>query len=125
MESKRMAKPDFPALPAPGMHPLTIQDLHVLAVAPLPQDQCRSDQYEKLCIWAKALKAAGVTPAPHAASYSKKRLWMALALSKSSLCNAFHWQPVRCRSTRRSPGLTAGWRRHPIAMAMAMATQLA
>lgn len=55
-----MPKPDFPALLTPGMHSLTIQDLHDLAVAPFPQDQRRAELYKKLCIWAKALQAAGV-----------------------------------------------------------------
>lgn len=55
-----MPKPDFPALLAPGMHPLTFQTLHDLAVSPFPTDERRADLYKKLCVWADALRAAGV-----------------------------------------------------------------
>src|SRR5690348_12300233 len=37
-----------------------------------------------------------------ACSHSRKRLWMALALPKRSLGNAFHWQPVRIIYTMAS-----------------------
>src|SRR5439155_26981508 len=46
-----------------------------------------------------------------ALSHSRNRLWMALALPKRSLGNAFHWQPVRntytiaSKTTRASLGL--------------------
>src|SRR5439155_3679596 len=58
-----------------------------------------------------------------ALSHSRNRLWMALALPKRSLGNAFHWQPVRntytiaSKTTRASlglrppPGLRANLRR--------------
>lgn len=55
-----MAKSDSPALLPPGMHSLTLQDLHALAVAPFPQDARRSELFQKLSIWANAVKAAGV-----------------------------------------------------------------
>lgn len=54
-----MAKPDFPALLAPGLHALTLPDLHSLAVAPFPLDAKRQDLFDKLSTWAAAVQAAG------------------------------------------------------------------
>ncbi|HDS1811546.1 TPA: hypothetical protein QEM79_002283 [Pseudomonas putida] len=56
-----MAKADFPALLVPGMHQLTMPDLHALAVAPFPHDQRRADLYRKLSVWTNAVKAVGVS----------------------------------------------------------------
>lgn len=55
-----MAKPDFPALLQPGMHSLTLQAVHALAVAPFPQDARRQDLHQKLVSWTGALQACGV-----------------------------------------------------------------
>ena len=55
-----MQKPDFPALLEPGMHPLTLESPHELAVAPFPNDSRRAELYEKLRLWASALRASGV-----------------------------------------------------------------
>jgi len=55
-----MAKPDFPPLLQPGMHNISVEGLHALAVAPFPQDQRRDDLYQKLSAWLGALRAAGV-----------------------------------------------------------------
>jgi len=54
-----MAKPDFPALLAPGLHTLTLPQLHALAVAPFPQDTRRQDLFDKLTTWAGAVRSAG------------------------------------------------------------------
>jgi len=48
-----------------------------------------------------------------AASHSRKRLWMALALPKRSLGNAFHWQPVRSTYTMASNTWRAGFGGRP------------
>jgi hypothetical protein len=61
-----MQKPDFPALLKPGIHPLTIEALHGLAVAPFPQDSRRAELYEKLKLWVITLRASGV----------RGRLWL-------------------------------------------------
>jgi hypothetical protein len=55
-----MAKPDFPALLAPGMHNLTLPALHALAVAPFAGDVRRADLFQKLTTWAGALQACGL-----------------------------------------------------------------
>lgn len=55
-----MAKPDFPALLPPGMHPISMQDLYNLAVLPFPGDSRRDDLFQKLSIWVNAMRAAGV-----------------------------------------------------------------
>lgn len=55
-----MVKPDFPPLLQPGMHNVTIQELHALAVAPFDHDQQRQDLHEKLVAWIGALQATGV-----------------------------------------------------------------
>lgn len=55
-----MAKPDFPPLLQPGMHNITIQGLHALAVAPFAQNQRRHDLHQKLAAWVGALQAIGV-----------------------------------------------------------------
>lgn len=54
-----MAKPDFPALLVPGLHTLTLPDLHALAVAPFPLDAQRQDLFHKLSTWAGAVQASG------------------------------------------------------------------
>jgi hypothetical protein len=53
-----MAKPDFPALLAPGLHTLTLPQLHALAVAPFSQDVRRQDLFDKLTTWAGAVQSA-------------------------------------------------------------------
>lgn len=55
-----MAKPDFPALLPPGMHPISMQDLYDLAVLPFPGDSRRDDLFQKLSIWVNAMRTAGV-----------------------------------------------------------------
>ncbi|MFJ2329549.1 DUF6932 family protein [Pseudomonas sp. NPDC087690] len=55
-----MQKTDFPALLAPGMHPLTLESLHELAVAPFPNDSRRAELYDKLRLWTNALHVSGV-----------------------------------------------------------------
>ena len=61
-----MQKPDFPALLKPGIHALTIETLHALAVAPFPMDSRRTELYEKLRLWVTTLRASGV----------RGRLWL-------------------------------------------------
>lgn len=56
-----MAKPDFPPLLQPGMHNISMQQLHALAVAPFPNDQRRQDLYQKLDAWVGALQALSVS----------------------------------------------------------------
>ncbi|WP_146174283.1 hypothetical protein [Pseudomonas sp. GV071] len=56
-----MAKPDFPALLPPGMHPMSLPELHALAVEPYPADAKRADLFAKFTIWSNALQAAGVS----------------------------------------------------------------
>lgn len=55
-----MAKPDFPPLLNPGMHHVTIQELHDLAVKPFANDPQRHDLHQKLTAWIGALQAIGV-----------------------------------------------------------------
>jgi len=55
-----MAKPDFPALLVPGVHDLSLGDLHALAVAPFPEDRQRATLYQNLTNWTAALSAYGV-----------------------------------------------------------------
>lgn len=55
-----MAKPDFPALLAPGMHNLTLPALHALAVAPFIGDARRADLFQKLTTWMGALRTCGL-----------------------------------------------------------------
>lgn len=55
-----MAKQDFPALLAPGMHTLTLPGIHALAVAPFPGDARRGGLYDNLQKWTEALNACGV-----------------------------------------------------------------
>lgn len=54
-----MAKPDFPALLAPGIHTLTLPDLYALAVAPFQSDARRQDLFEMLTTWTSAVRASG------------------------------------------------------------------
>ncbi len=56
-----MAKPDFLPLLQPGMHNVTVQGIHALAVAPFAQDQRRHDLHRNLAAWVGALQAAGVS----------------------------------------------------------------
>ncbi len=56
-----MAKPDFPALLAPGLHTLKLAGRHALAVAPFPVDPRRQDLFDKLSTWVGAVQASGVT----------------------------------------------------------------
>lgn len=53
-----MAKPDFPALLAPGLHTLTLPELRTLAVAPFPLDPRRQDLFNKLSTWVAAVRSA-------------------------------------------------------------------
>jgi hypothetical protein len=55
-----MVKLDFPPLLHPGMHKVSMQGLHALAVAPFARSQRRRDLYQKLAAWVGALKAVGV-----------------------------------------------------------------
>ena len=55
-----MAKPDFPALLPPGLHTLTLPQLHELAVAPFPSDTRRQELFDKLSTWIEAIHSAGV-----------------------------------------------------------------
>jgi hypothetical protein len=55
-----MAKPDFPPLLQPGLHNITLLQVHALAVAPFDHDQRRHDLYQKLAAWVGALQALGV-----------------------------------------------------------------
>lgn len=55
-----MAKPDFPPLLQPGLHNITLPELHALAVAPFEHDQRRHDLYERLSAWVGALQGLGV-----------------------------------------------------------------
>ena len=56
-----MAKPDFPPLLPPGLHRLTLPDLHALAVAPFPLDVQRKDLFHKLSTWTRAVQASGAS----------------------------------------------------------------
>lgn len=56
-----MAKPDYPALLAPGVHQLSLPQLLALAVTPFPNDAKRAELFNKLTTWANALQAAGLT----------------------------------------------------------------
>jgi hypothetical protein len=58
---KKMAKPDFPPLLPPGMHPLSLQELHDLAVGPFGADVKRAELFQKFQIWAEAVRAAGIS----------------------------------------------------------------
>lgn len=53
-----MAKSDFPALLPPGLHTMTLPQLHALAVAPFPQDPRRQDLFDKLSTWSIAVQSA-------------------------------------------------------------------
>lgn len=55
-----MAKPDFPPLLQPGMHNMTIQGLHALAVAPFAADVRRQELHQNLTTWCGALQALGI-----------------------------------------------------------------
>ncbi|WP_059844603.1 DUF6932 family protein [Burkholderia thailandensis] len=55
-----MAKPDFPPLLQPGMHNMTIDELHALAVAPFGGDVRRQELYQNLTRWCGALQALGI-----------------------------------------------------------------
>jgi len=55
-----MAKPDFPALLQPGVHAMTIVQLHALAVAPFPLDLRRAELHRKFTTWAGTLHSTGV-----------------------------------------------------------------
>ncbi|MFJ3431061.1 DUF6932 family protein [Pseudomonas fragi] len=55
-----MAKPDFPPLLPPGMHSLSLQQLHDLAVVPFEEDQKRAELFQKLQVWIEAIKASGI-----------------------------------------------------------------
>lgn len=61
-----MQKLDFPSLLKPGIHSLTIEALHDLAVAPFPKDPRRTELYNKLKLWVTTLRASGV----------RGRLWL-------------------------------------------------
>ncbi len=54
-------KLDFPPLLAPGMHKLTLSDLHTVAVSPFPSDVQRAELYQNLATWAASLTACGVS----------------------------------------------------------------
>ena len=56
-----MAKTDSPALLAPGMHLLTLQDLEAVAVTPFPGAPRRAELFQGLLLWVGALRAHGLT----------------------------------------------------------------
>lgn len=56
-----MAKSDYPALLSPGVHALTISELHAIAVEPFPSDLKRHTLFAKLTKWANALQAVGIS----------------------------------------------------------------
>jgi len=55
-----VAKPDFQPLLQPGMHRLTVQEHHILAVAPFSLDPRRQELHDKFCAWAQELEAIGL-----------------------------------------------------------------
>jgi hypothetical protein len=55
-----MAKPDHPALLSPGLHRLTLPELHTLAVAPFPQGTRRHLLFDKLATWVTAVNSLNV-----------------------------------------------------------------
>jgi len=55
-----MAKPDFPPLLPPGVHQLSMDDLHRLAVAPFPEDMRRGEAFRLFKSWIEALQALQV-----------------------------------------------------------------
>ena len=54
-----MVKPDFPMLLKPGIHKLSMAELHSLAVAPFAS-QRRDDLYQLFSNWQNAIRQAGV-----------------------------------------------------------------
>ncbi len=54
-------KCDFPALLTPGLHRLTLEDIHSLAVDPFPEDVRRARLYSRLAVWASELRSCGVS----------------------------------------------------------------
>ena len=55
-----MSKHDYPALLKPGLHRVTLEELHALAVAPFPEDERRKTLHGQLAAWAAALQSLGV-----------------------------------------------------------------
>lgn len=54
-------KPDFPSLLAPGLHKMSLDDFHSVAVEPFPEDARRKDLFSRLMAWRKAFKALGMS----------------------------------------------------------------
>lgn len=54
-------KPDFPFLLQPGIHKITLADLHQLAVLPFPADAKRTQLFLLLSQWIQSLQALQVT----------------------------------------------------------------
>lgn len=54
------SKPDFPALLAPGLHQMTLQDLNSLAVVPFAGDTQRAVLFHKLTLWETEVRACGL-----------------------------------------------------------------
>lgn len=55
-----MAKHDHPALLPPGLHRLTLLELHKLAVAPFPEGTRRHLLFDKLATWTAAVNSLNV-----------------------------------------------------------------
>lgn len=53
-------KTDFPALLAPGLHKLTLQQVFDLAVKPFPADSQRSILFSKFKLWEAEVRASGI-----------------------------------------------------------------
>lgn len=53
-------KPDYPALLAPGLHQLTLQELYDLAVAPFSGDTQRAVLFHKFSLWESEVRASGL-----------------------------------------------------------------
>lgn len=52
-----MSTPDFPPLLQAGMHSMTLEQIHAVAVVPFPNNQRRNDLHAKLLTWVGALQA--------------------------------------------------------------------
>ncbi len=55
-----MPKSDSPPLLAPGMHHLTLSQLHSLAVKPFHADVQRAQLFQKFDVWVNAMRGHGV-----------------------------------------------------------------
>lgn len=53
-------KPDYPSLLSPGVHQLTLPELHELAVKPFSGDIKRASLFHKLSLWEGEVKLSGI-----------------------------------------------------------------